>query len=38
MTLPDPGTVAAMLQTGMTDGMEKTYDRLDLLLAQGTRQ
>ncbi|MCU0855261.1 MAG: SRPBCC domain-containing protein [Rhodobacteraceae bacterium] len=38
MTLPDPATVAAMLQTGMTDGMEKTYDRLDLLLAQGTRQ
>jgi uncharacterized protein YndB with AHSA1/START domain len=38
MTLPDEATVRAMLQMGMTDGMEKTYDRLDALLAEGPRQ
>jgi uncharacterized protein YndB with AHSA1/START domain len=34
MTLPDAATARAMLQMGMTDGMEKTYDRLDALLAK----
>jgi uncharacterized protein YndB with AHSA1/START domain len=33
MTLPDAETLRALLQTGMTDGMEKTYDRLEALLA-----
>jgi uncharacterized protein YndB with AHSA1/START domain len=33
MTLPDKAARDAMLQTGMTDGMEMTYARLDLLLA-----
>jgi hypothetical protein len=37
MTLPDEATVRTMLQMGMTEGMEKTYDRLDTLLAQGAR-
>jgi uncharacterized protein YndB with AHSA1/START domain len=35
MTLPDAATRAAMLQTGMTEGMEMTYERLDALLAGG---
>ncbi len=35
MTLPDAETLRALLQTGMTDGMEKTYDRLESLLAEG---
>ena len=32
MTLPDDETRRAMLQTGMTDGMEMTYERLDEFL------
>ena len=35
MTLPDAATRAAMLQTGMTEGMEMTYERLDALFAGG---
>ena len=34
MTLPDAATRAALLQTGMTEGMEMTYGRLDTLLAE----
>lgn len=34
MTLPDAATRTAMLQTGMTEGMEMTYGRLDALLAE----
>jgi uncharacterized protein YndB with AHSA1/START domain len=35
MALPDAATRTAMLQTGMREGMEMTYDRLDALLAEG---
>lgn len=35
MTLPDKAARDAMLQTGMTEGMEMTYARLDALLADG---
>jgi hypothetical protein len=31
MTLPDAATRAAMLATGMEDGMEASYARLDAL-------
>ena len=34
MTLPDAAARAAMLQTGMAEGMEMTYDRLDALLSE----
>ena len=34
MTLPDAAALQAMLQTGMTEGMEMTYDLLDTLLAE----
>lgn len=34
ISLPDAEARAAMLQTGMTDGMEMTYARLDALLAE----
>lgn len=33
MTLPDAAAARTMLQMGVTEGMEKTYDRLDALLA-----
>jgi uncharacterized protein YndB with AHSA1/START domain len=36
MTLPDAAARQAMLQTGMTEGMEMTYARLDALLAEQT--
>ncbi len=36
MTLPDAAVRRAMLETGMTDGMAMTYDRLDEILARGT--
>ena len=32
MTLPDAGTREAMLKTGMADGMEISYQRLEKLL------
>jgi uncharacterized protein YndB with AHSA1/START domain len=32
MTLPSASARTAMLQTGMTEGMTKTYDQLDALL------
>ena len=35
MTLPDRAARDALLQTGMTEGMEMTYARLDALLAEG---
>jgi len=38
MTLPDAAARQAMLQTGMTEGMEMTYGRLDALLAEEARQ
>ena len=31
MSLPDAGTRKAMLETGMTDGMEASYANLDAL-------
>ena len=34
MTLPDAEALRAMLQTGMTEGMELTYGLLDTLLAE----
>lgn len=34
MTLPDAEAREAMLQTGMSEGMELTYDLLDRLLAE----
>lgn len=34
MTLPDAEALRAMLQTGMTEGMELTYGLLDALLAE----
>lgn len=37
MTLPDAETAGTMLRTGMTDGMQKTYDRLDALLSELAR-
>jgi uncharacterized protein YndB with AHSA1/START domain len=37
MTLPDAEAAGTMLRTGMTDGMQKTYDRLDALLSELAR-
>jgi uncharacterized protein YndB with AHSA1/START domain len=34
MTLPDAEALLAMLQTGMSEGMELTYEFLDTLLAE----
>lgn len=33
MTLPDAATRAAMLETGMEEGMASSYDRIDAVLA-----
>ncbi len=35
MTLPDAASRTAMLDTGMTDGMETSYQGLDRLIADG---
>jgi uncharacterized protein YndB with AHSA1/START domain len=35
MSLPDAATRAAMLATGMTDGMAESYDRLERVLVAG---
>lgn len=36
MTLPDAETRAAMLATGMADGMEASYARMETLLVDGS--
>ncbi len=38
MTLPDAEALRAMLQTGMTEGMEMTYGLLDTLLAEAAAE